>query len=154
MSCIIYLRSRGIDCTIIEDEEKTEVTADSAEDIERMINSDKSLSEKERAEYEKQLKEYGIKQQEKKIADLKAKGYPGYYEYTTISLLDNGSGDVNPQQLSSLLNSYALEGWRLVSSYANELGNNNTSLGIMGFSMGKNSTIDQHILILERFWRF
>ena len=39
-------------------------------------------------------------------------------------------------------------------AYANELGHNSTSGGFGGFSIGANSTVDQHILILERFVRF
>lgn len=54
-------------------------------------------------------------------------------------------------KITSLLNEYALDGWRLVSAYVNELGHNSSSSGIGEFSTGSNSTIDQHILILERF---
>ena len=90
---------------------------------------------------------------EKRITSLKSKGYEGYYEYTTLSLVDDDGGGLATTQVTQLLNDYALDGWRLVSAYANELGHNSTSGGFGGFSTGTNSTVDQHILILERFIR-
>lgn len=86
---------------------------------------------------------------ENRINLLKSKGYEGYYEYTTLSLVDNDGGGLTTAQVTQLLNDYALDGWRLASAYANELGHNSTSGGSGGFSTGTNSTVDQHILILE-----
>jgi len=91
---------------------------------------------------------------EKKLNSLKSKGYEGYYEYTTLSLVDNDGGALSPYKITDLLNDYALDGWKLVSAYTNELGHNSSSNGFGGFSNGTNSTVDQHILILERFVRF
>ena len=90
---------------------------------------------------------------ENRINSLKWKGYEGYYEYTTLSLVDDDGGGLTTTQVTRLLNDYALDGWRLVSAYANELGHNSTRGGFGGFSTGTNSTVDQHILILERFIR-
>lgn len=90
---------------------------------------------------------------ENRINSLKSKGYEGYYEYTTLSLVDDDGGGLTTTQVTRLLNDYALDGWRLVSAYANELGHNSTGGGFGGFSTGTNSTVDQHILILERFVR-
>lgn len=106
----------------------------------------------QRAERERQVQRQ--KQAfENRINSLKSKGYDGYYEYTTLSLVDNDGGGLTAVQVTQLLNDYALDGWRLVSAYANELGHNSTSGGFGGFSTGTNSTIDQHILIMERFVR-
>lgn len=90
---------------------------------------------------------------ESRINSLKSKGYEGYYEYTTLSLVDDNGGGLTTAQVTKFLNDYALDGWKLVSAYANELGHNSTSGGFGGFSTGTNSTVDQHILILERFVR-
>ena len=90
---------------------------------------------------------------ENKINSLRSKGYEGYYEYTTLSLIDNDGGELTPYQVTQLLNDYALDGWKLATAYTNELGHNSTSGGFGGISSGTNSTIDQHILILERFVR-
>ncbi len=106
----------------------------------------------QRAEREQQLQRQ--KQAfENRINSLKSKGYEGYYEYTTLSLVDDDGGGLTTAQVTRILNDYALDGWRLVSAYANELGHNSTSGGFGGFSTGTNSTVDQHILILERFVR-
>lgn len=103
-----------------------------------------------KAEQERQarLKKEAV---QKRIHSLREKGYAGYYEYTTLSLADDNGGSLSASKITSLLNEYALDGWRLVSAYVNELGHNGSSSGIGGFSTGSNSTIDQHILILERF---
>lgn len=69
-------------------------------------------------------------------------------------MVDDDGGGLTTVQVTRLLNDYALDGWKLVSAYANELGHNSTSGGFGGFSIGANSTVDQHILILERFVRF
>ena len=84
-----------------------------------------------------------------RIASLKARGYDGYYEYMTLSLTDNNAGGIYTDTIDNRLNDLALDGWRLVSSYANELGHNTTPG--TAYSAGSNATIDQHILILERF---
>ena len=106
----------------------------------------------QRAERERQIQRQ--KQAfENRINSLKSKGYEGYYEYTTLSLVDDDGGGLTTTQVTQLLNDYALDGWRLVSAYANELGHNSTSSGFAGLSTGTNSTVDQHILILERFIR-
>lgn len=97
--------------------------------------------------------EYQRKNNEEKINSLKSKGYEGYYEYTTLSLVDDKGGKITTDEITQLLNEYALDGWRLVSAYVNELGQNSTSAGFGGFATGMNSTKDQHILILERFVR-
>ena len=120
--------------------------------------AEQARKEQEEAEAAQRAEQERIIQQQKqvyqnRINSLKSKGYEGYYEYTTLSLVDNDGGELTTAQVTQLLNDYALDGWRLVSAYANELGHNSTSGGFGGFSTGTNSTIDQHILILERFVR-
>lgn len=113
---------------------------------------ERELAEWEKAEQDRQarLKKEAV---QNRIHSLREKGYAGYYEYTTLSLADDNGGSLSASKITSLLNEYALDGWRLVSAYVNELGHNSSSSssGIGGFSTGSNSTIDQHILILERF---
>ena len=94
------------------------------------------------------------------IEKLKATGAEGYYQYKAISLLDVGglfrsnSGRVNTDAMSETLNALGMEGWHLVTAYSNELGKNALSGGAGGFIMGTNSTVDENILIFERFVRF
>ncbi len=122
-----------------------ELEAEVAEQQERIRREEALLKEKER------IAENKRKRFEAKINALKDNGYDGYYEYTTISLNDNSDGRLSVDQVTRMLNEYALNGWRLVSAYANEIGRNTSSSGFGGYSSGTNSTIDQNILILERF---
>ena len=90
-----------------------------------------------------------------RIQTLKNMGHDGYYEYKTISLMDESglfkqTGRVNIQKMTEIMNELGQDGWHLVTAYSNELGKNSTSIG--GF--GTNSTLDEHILIFERFIRF
>ena len=94
------------------------------------------------------------------ITSLKKMGAEGYYQYKVISLLDIGglfrsnSGRVNTEAMMQALNELGMEGWHLVTAYSNELGKNAMSGGAGGFIMGTNSTVDENILIFERFVKF
>ena len=121
--------------------------------------------ELKKAEELKQLKirkaEARRKAEEKKQLDIKTAminrlaehGLNGYFEYQVISLLDE-RGVLNAEKLQTILNSLGKEGWHVVGSYANEIGHNTKSGGIAGFSTGTNTTIDQNVIILERFVLF
>lgn len=52
--------------------------------------------------------------------------------------------------MAEQLNKLGREGWHLKCAYTNELGHNTTP----GFSGSTNATIDQNILIFERFIKF
>ena len=92
-----------------------------------------------------------------RIERLKAKNVDGYYEYKVISLLDVGglfksnSGRVNTEAMTHTLNELGIDGWHLVTAYSNELGKNALSGGASGVLLGINSTVDENILIFERF---
>lgn len=121
-----------------------------AEEKARKVMSEIIAAQREEKERQIQQKKQAF---EKRINSLKSRGYEGYYEYTTLSLVDDDGGGLTPAQVTQLLNDYALDGWKLVSAYTNELGHNSSSSRFMGVSSGTNSTVDQHILILERFVR-
>lgn len=80
------------------------------------------------------------------VNQLKVSGKTGYYEYKAISVVDN-RGVVDVAQLTEKLNKLGLEGWKLQCAYSNEVGKNALSIG----GVGNNSTVDQNILIFERF---
>ena len=94
-----------------------------------------------------------------RIDNLRAKNVEGYYEYKVISLLDVGglfrsnSGRVNTEAMTQTLNELGIDGWHLVTAYSNELGKNALSGGAGGVLLGVNSTVDENILIFERFVR-
>lgn len=107
---------------------------------------------RERAERERQF--------QLRIQNLKDHHHNGYYEYKVLSLSDIGglfranSGRVDIATMTSVLNDMGLDGWHLVTAYSNELGKNAFSGGAGGVMLGTNSTVDENILIFERFVRF
>ena len=80
------------------------------------------------------------------IAQLRKNGAEGYYEYSVKSIIDEG-GRTNIQKLTDLLNQMGLAGWKLATTHTNELGKN----ALMAIGLGINSTVDETILIFERF---
>ena len=95
-----------------------------------------------------------------RIENLKESGAEGYYEYKTISLLDVGgifnsnSGRVDTYEMTQTLNELGVDGWHLITAYSNELGKNALSGGTGGALLGVNSTVNENILIFERFVKF
>lgn len=95
-----------------------------------------------------------------RLNNLQNTGADGYYEYKVLSLLDidgflnSNSGRVNTTAMTTALNELGLDGWHLVTAYSNELGKNALSGGVGIAMLGINSTIDENILIFERFVKF
>ena len=84
-------------------------------------------------------------EQENKVLELN-----DIFEYDIVSVLDMEHGGVDVERLSRVIASHASEGWRLVTTFANEIGHNSTMSDIEGVSVGINSTSDQNVLIFER----
>ena len=124
--------------------------------IAKKEEKDRIAKEKEREEKEEQNKERQ-KQYQRKVTQLKERGLDGYYEYKVISLSDVGglfnsnSGRVDTAAMTLTLNELGVDGWHLVTAYSNELGKNALSGGAGGALLGVNSTVDENILIFERF---
>ena len=110
----------------------------------------------EKEEQDRKLKE---EQYHLRLEKLKERNAEGYYEYKVISMMDVGglfngnSGRVNTQAMTQVLNDLGIDGWHLVTAYSNELGKNALSGGAAGIMLGANSTVDENILIFERFVR-
>lgn len=107
---------------------------------------------------EGQIEREKVQQQHKtKMENLINMGLDGYYEYKVLSLLDESgfsrknSGRIDILTMTKALNELGLEGWHLVAAYSNELGKNTLSGGAGGAMFGVNSTVDENILIFERF---
>ncbi len=77
----------------------------------------------------------------------------GYWEYKAVSLYDNDSGFIDAASIENTINDLGRQGWRLRCAFANEMGRNSSSSGVGGISSGTNATIDQNIMIFERFVR-
>ena len=139
------------------------------------VNSDKSEQERRAADEKRCKEQLAVEakiQQENRarreaelqhsvaVEALKKTGAEGYYQYKAISLMDVGglfrsnSGRVNTEAMTQTLNALGMEGWHLVTAYSNELGKNAMSGGAGGVLLGTNSTVDENILIFERFVRF
>lgn len=73
-----------------------------------------------------------------------------YYEYRVMTVLDTKRGNTNIAELSHKLNEFGRDGWRLVTSFTNELGKDASGLAIGGAAFGVNSTTDEVILIFEK----
>ena len=58
------------------------------------------------------------------------------------------------RNLAQTLNELGIDGWHLVTAYSNELGKNALSGGAGGVMLGVNSTVDENILIFERYVKF
>ena len=127
------LKSRPANALELEEEE--------AERLEQIKIQEEAQRYQE--QIQRQRKERLAKQQDA----LRNKGYDCYYEYTTLSVVDGNGGTIPQSQVVNSLNALALEGWRLVSAYANELGHNSHT-DILGKTT--NETVCQHVLILER----
>ena len=128
----------------------------------RLIEQEKKQEEVDRQEKARQQKEeFERKQREKqhhlRIESLKARNASGYYEYKVVSLADIGgifkknSGRVDTETMTQILNDLGIDGWHLVTAYSNELGKNALSGGVGGALLGVNSTVDENILVFERF---
>ncbi|MBR4888063.1 MAG: DUF4177 domain-containing protein [Clostridia bacterium] len=134
------------------------------EKVKQQEEEKRQQEERDRKEwFRQQQEEFQRKQKEEQhrlqIEQLKAKNLDGYYEYKVISLSDIGglfksnSGRVDIVAMTQTLNELGIEGWHLITAYSNELGKNALSGGAGGVLLGINSTVDENILIFERFVR-
>lgn len=138
------------------------------EEIRRQqLEAHRQQLEQRQAEYDRQeqtrqqQEELARKQKEAqyhlRIENLKAKNIDRYYEYKVIRLSDmarlfsTNSGRVDVASMTQILNELGIDGWHLVAAYSNEQGKNALTVGAGGVVLGLNSTVDDNILIFERF---
>lgn len=125
--------------------------------LEREYQREYDEQEQRRLQNEEQQRKEREKQYQTRLSKLKETGSEGYYEYKVISMLDESglfrknSGKVDTIAMTQTLNELGLDGWHLVTAYSNELGKNALSGGAGGAIFGVNSTVDENILIFERF---
>ena len=111
------------------------------EDITATVMSYKDAQERKKREEE-------LKEKRNQAAVEKA---GGYWEYKVVTLYDSDSGSIDAMRLEGTINDLGKEGWRLRCAFTNELGHNTNTAGVGGISSGTNATIDQNVLIFERF---
>ena len=134
-------------------ERERQITQQQREAAERAIQQQRQLEEFRFLQED--LKRKQTEQQHSvSIEKLKREGAEGYYQYKVISLMDENAGYINVQTLTANLNALGIEGWHLVTAYTNEIGHTSQTSGFGGISSGTNATVDQSILIFERFVKF
>lgn len=72
-------------------------------------------------------------------------------QYKIETVMDDLHGSVNIRSISKIINEYSSEGWSLAHIFSNELGKESTYAGIGGVGGGVNATIDEVILIFEKY---
>ena len=141
---------------IYDEKQNDSLSAEEKEQRRKQREEEQKQREEEQKQQEEQRQQY---EYNLKIENLTKMGLDGYYEYKVISLLDESgffkkkSGSVDTTAMTETLNQLGIEGWHLVTAYSNELGKNAMSGGIGGAMLGTNSTVDENILIFERFVR-
>ena len=121
-----------------------------AEEEAKRIEEEKKKLE----EAQKILEQFKTKQKELVFKRLEHDRIAPYlndiYEYDVVTVIDNHNGDADIYKISSVLQEHAEQGWRLISTLANEIGHTSSYSSISGMGSGTNATIDQIILIFER----
>lgn len=69
-----------------------------------------------------------------------------FYEYDYIVVPNQSDGSTDKERIKSIITSHAMQGWRLVTMYSNEIGKNTITVG----GVGSNVTICEDILVFER----
>ena len=76
------------------------------------------------------------------------------YEYRVIEINDDYTGDsegrINVFKLQNIIDEYATAGWRIKTTFTNEIGRNAQSVTFGSYTTGTNATIDQIVIIFER----
>lgn len=143
----------------LEEEEQKRLQEEQQRLLEEQLELQKEYEKQEkiRQEKERQERKQREEQYSLRLDNLRKQSFNGYYEYKVISLSDvsglfkKNSGQVDIDAMTQTLNDLGLDGWHLVTAYSNELGKNALSGGVGGALLGVNSTVDENILIFERF---
>ncbi len=69
-----------------------------------------------------------------------------FYEYDYIVVPNKSDGTTDKEHIKEILTNYAIQGWRLVTMYSNEIGKNAVTVG----GVGGNVTICEDVLVFER----
>lgn len=85
---------------------------------------------------------------ERKTKSEEISGYE--YEYESVIVYDNYDGSADNVTINSVLTEYSINGWRLHTMYANELGRTSSGVSVLGIANTTNATICQQIMVFER----
>lgn len=73
-----------------------------------------------------------------------------YYEYDYVVIPNMPDGSTNKELIQDVIDSHAMQGWRLVTMYSNEIGKNSIGVSIASVGGGTNSTMCEDIMVFER----
>ncbi len=69
-----------------------------------------------------------------------------FYEYDYIVVSNRADGTTDREAITEIIQGHAMQGWRLVTMYSNEIGTNEISVA----GIGSNVTMCEDILVFER----
>ena len=73
-----------------------------------------------------------------------------YYEYDYVVVPNLSDGSTNKERIEEVITSHAMQGWRLVTMYSNELGKNTMGVAVGGVGGGTNATMCEDVMVFER----
>lgn len=91
----------------------------------------------------------------KEIADIYNSRFEQYkknpfYEYDYVVVPNLSDGSTDKERIKEIIFSHAIQGWRLITMYSNELGKNSLGVAIAGVGGGTNATMCEDIMVFER----
>ena len=73
-----------------------------------------------------------------------------FYEYDYIVVPNKSDGSTDQENIREIITSHAMQGWRLVTMYSNEIGKNTIGVSVAGVGGGTNATMCEDVLVFER----
>lgn len=73
-----------------------------------------------------------------------------YYEYDYVAVPNKSDGSTDKERIQEIIDSHAMQGWRLVTMYSNERGKNSIGVAVGGVGGGTNTTMCEDVMVFER----
>lgn len=73
-----------------------------------------------------------------------------YYEYDCVVVPNLSDGSIDKKRIEEIVLTHAMQGWRLVTMYSNELGKESVGLAVGGIGGAENTTMCEDVLMFER----
>lgn len=73
-----------------------------------------------------------------------------FFEYDYIVVPNKSDGSTDQERITEIISSHAMQGWRLITMYSNELGKNSMGVAVAGVGGSTNTTMCEDIMVFER----
>lgn len=73
-----------------------------------------------------------------------------FYEYDYVVIPNMADGSTDKDRIQEVISSHAMQGWRLVTMYSNELGKNSMGVVVASVGGGTNATMCEDVMVFER----